>query len=98
MAKARPLCAFCCAKPIPLLSARTCGDNACMSRHLAEAKFRKELADKVGETLTTAEMQDKYDVTGFAYCMCVVTRKSDGKRGSLDFTHMPRFYHSFQEG
>ncbi len=60
--------------------------------------FRKELSDKYGEVLTTAEMQERYDVMGFSAGLCVVTRKSDGKRGSLDFTHMPRFYHSFQEG
>ncbi len=51
-----------------------------------------------GEVLTTPEMQDKYDVIGFGGGYCVVTRKSDGKRGSLDFTHSPRFYHSFSEG
>lgn len=51
-----------------------------------------------GEVLTTDEMCAKYDVMGFCAGLCVVVRKSDGKRGSLDFTHMPRFYHSFQEG
>jgi hypothetical protein len=50
------------------------------------------------EVLNTAEMQEKYQVIGFGGGLCVVVRKSDGKRGSLDFTHMPRFYHSFQEG
>jgi hypothetical protein len=60
--------------------------------------FKSELAARFGEVLTTSEMQDKYSVIGFGGGLCVVTRKSDGKRGSLDFTHMPRFYHSFQEG
>lgn len=65
-----------------------------------KAAFRSELAARFGEVLTTAEMQDKYDVVGFSAgpFLCVVERKSDGKRGSLDFTHMPRFYHSFKEG
>ena len=60
--------------------------------------FRKMLTDKVGETYTTAEMQEKFTVVGFCGGYCVVVRKSDNQRGSLDFTHMPRFYHTFKEG
>ena len=55
------------------------------------------LEAQYGEVLTTAQMQEKYEVEGFGGGLCVVRRKSDGARGSLDFTHMPRFYHSFQE-
>lgn len=62
------------------------------------SEFKAELVAQFGEVLTTSEMQEKYQVVGFGGGLCVVTRKSDGKRGSLDFTHMPRFYHSFQEG
>ena len=94
--KPRPKCQFCYTKEVPPRR-KTCGDSACMSRHLYEAKLRKALSDRFGEVLTTSEMQDKYTVLGFGGGLCVVERKSDGKRGSLDFTHMPRFYHSFQE-
>ncbi len=61
-------------------------------------EFRAELTKRFGETWDTAQMQAAFDVMGFGGGYCVVTRKSDGKRGSLDFTHSPRFYHSFSEG
>ena len=35
--------------------------------------------------MTKDEMLEKYNVLGFAYYMCVVERKSDGVRGTLDF-------------
>jgi hypothetical protein len=48
------------------------------------------------ETMTTAQMQEQYEVLGFAYYMCVVKRKSDGVKGTLDFDHSPRVYYNFQ--
>lgn len=72
--------------------------SAEQAREYEISVFRKMLEDKYGEVLTTAEMQAKYAVVGFGGGLCVVERKSDGKRGILDFTHMPRFYHTFQEG
>jgi hypothetical protein len=49
--------------------------------------------------MTTAEMQEQYEVLGFAYYMCVVKRKSDGKSGTLDFKRIDdtRYYFNFQE-
>lgn len=47
--------------------------------------------------MTTAEMQDLYEVIGFAYGYCAVKRKSDGVRGTLDFDHSPRYYYNFVE-
>lgn len=35
--------------------------------------------------MTKDEMLAAYDVLGFAYGICVVRRKSDGVRGTLDF-------------
>ena len=61
-------------------------------------EFRAFLTERVGKTLTTAEMQEEYRVVGFCAGLCVVERKSDNRCGSLDFTHSPRFYHSFKEG
>jgi hypothetical protein len=48
--------------------------------------------------MTTDEMREQFEVIGFGFGYCVVRRKSDGQKGSLDFTHMPRFYFDFQEG
>ncbi len=59
--------------------------------------FRIELEKRHGETWDTTQLQETYTVEGFCYGAVVVTRKSDGVRGSLDFTHSPRFYYGFQK-
>jgi hypothetical protein len=46
---------------------------------------------------TTDELQEDFDVLGFGYGYCAVQRKSDGQKGSLSFTHMPRIYSKFVE-
>ena len=46
----------------------------------------------------TQELQRDFSVQGFAAPFCIVTRKSDGKRGSVMFQHNPRFYFDFNEG
>jgi len=43
------------------------------------------------------QLRDEFEVIGFAAPFVVVTRKSDGKMGSLMFTHSPRFYFNFVE-
>lgn len=59
---------------------------------------KEELEKEYGEVLTTDEMRAKYEVIGFGMGFCVVRRKEDGVRGSLDFQHNPRFYFDFSEG
>ena len=63
-----------------------------------EKEFRNNLESAHGQVWSTDEMQEDFEVTGFGYGLCVVKRKSDNQVGSLDFTHLPRFYHSFVEG
>ena len=51
-------------------------------------------------TLTKDEMLAEYDVESFFYNLVIVTRKSDGVRGSLAFEDdyvNGRNYHSFEE-
>lgn len=55
------------------------------------------VAEANGGAMTTAEMTALYDVLGFLSPFVVVRRKSDGKKGSLMFTHDPRRYFSFKE-
>ena len=43
----------------------------------------------------TAQMSAEFSVQGFAAPFVVVTRKSDGVKGTLEFTHSPRFYFNF---
>jgi hypothetical protein len=49
--------------------------------------------------LTKDQMLEQYSVLGFAHYLCVVERKSDGVRGTLDFAEVngERFYYGFQE-
>jgi len=62
-----------------------------------EAK-RKELEEQYGQVWNTTELQEDFTVSGFMAPFVVVKRKSDNKRGSLSFDHMPRFYYDFKEG
>jgi hypothetical protein len=54
-------------------------------RDLAEAKQR----------WTTDELREEFEVIGFMAPFCVVRRKSDGAKGSMEFTHNPRWYFNF---
>jgi len=56
---------------------------------------RAELEAKYGQCWDTQELQADYSVQGFMAPFVVVSRKADGVRGTLMFSHSPRFYHSF---
>ena len=45
---------------------------------------------------STAELQRDFEVIGFAAPFVVVKRKSDGVKGSLEFTHSPRVYFNWR--
>jgi len=53
--------------------------------------------------LTKDQMLEQYEVLGFAYGLCVVQRKSDGAKGTLDFgdftldNDRTRYYYNFVE-
>ena len=53
--------------------------------------------------LTKDQMLEQYEVLGFAYNLCVVQRKSDGVKGTLDFGNFTldndrtRYYYNFVE-
>jgi hypothetical protein len=46
---------------------------------------------------TTEELSREFTVRSFCAPFVVVTRKSDGKSGTLEFTHSPRFYFNWRE-
>ena len=48
--------------------------------------------DVNGQRWTTEEMTEEFDVVGFLAPLVVVVRKSDGVKGTLEFTHRPRVY------
>lgn len=56
---------------------------------------REALEAEYGAVYDTKELQENFEVEGFAAPYCVVRRKSDGARGTLEFQHRPRFYFNF---
>jgi hypothetical protein len=66
-------------------------------REVNQNAERAKLEEKYGEVLTTSQMQELYSVEGFLSPFVVCRRKSDGKRGTLMFSHDPRYYFGWQE-
>ena len=56
-----------------------------------------DLAADQGQTWTTEQMTDEFETIGFAAPFVVVKRRSDGKTGTLEFTHRPRVYFGWRE-
>jgi hypothetical protein len=50
-----------------------------------------------GPTWTTDEATRDFEFIGFLAPFVMVKRRSDGKRGSLEFKHSPRVYFDFKE-
>jgi hypothetical protein len=44
---------------------------------------------------STDQLRNEFEVIGFAAPFVVVRRKADGVKGSLEFTHNPRWYFNF---
>ncbi len=55
-----------------------------------------DLAADLNRRWTTAQLQEEFDVLGFAAPFVTVRRKSDGALGSLEFIHHPRSYFNWQ--
>ena len=49
-----------------------------------------------GETFTTEQLREQFEVLGFQAPFVVVKRKADGVRGTLMFRHHPRIYFGFE--
>jgi len=58
---------------------------------------RARLEKEYGEVWDTKELSENFEVVGFLAPYCVVRRKSDGKKGTIMFQHLPRLYFKFQE-
>ena len=61
----------------------------------AVASNRAALEERYGQVWSTDELRAEFDVLGFMAPLVVVQRLSDGKKGSMEFTHGPRFYFNF---
>jgi len=53
---------------------------------------RQRLEAQYGQTWDAAQVVDDFDVLGFMAPYVVVRRRADGRKGSLEFQHLPRFY------
>lgn len=68
-----------------------------LNRQAAEAiDPRAELEACYGKLWDTPELRAEFSVTGFMAPYVGVVRLADGVRGTMMFSHQPRFYHSFQ--
>jgi hypothetical protein len=66
---------------------------------IAEGAPADDLAEAVAAeapTWTTEELTRDFEVIGFAAPFVVVRRRSDGVKGTLEFTHSPRVYFNFE--
>ena len=57
---------------------------------------RAKLEGKYGQVWDAGEVTRDFTVEGFLAPYVVVTRKSDGQQGTLEFQHSPRYYYSFE--
>lgn len=62
----------------------------------AEPGSREALEAQYGQVWSTDELTEHFDVIGFMAPLVVVRRRSDGRKGSLEFQHSPRWYFNFQ--
>ena len=62
----------------------------------AEPGSREALEAQYGKVWTTDELREDFEVLGFLSPLVVVSRRSDGRKGSLEFQNSPRFYFNFQ--
>jgi hypothetical protein len=61
----------------------------------AEPGGREALEAQYGQVWSTDQLTDDFEVIGFMAPFVVVRRRSDGKKGSLEFQHSPRFCFNF---
>ncbi len=68
-------------------------DSDNIRRHMIETgQPARDLAENKDAQYDTATLSQTFEVLGFAAPFVVVRRKSDGVKGTLEFTHSPRIY------
>ena len=66
-----------------------------MRRELQAAVNSGEIPPE-GQTWTTEQLREEFEVEGFMAPFVVVRRKRDGVRGTLMFLHAPRVFFDFE--
>lgn len=73
-------------------------DTSDIRRNMIErGQPQADLTNDEGRKWTTQEMTAEFNVLGFMAPFVIVERKSDGKMGTLEFTHSPRVYFGWKE-
>lgn len=62
----------------------------------AEPGSREALEAQYGQVWDTDQLRNDFEVLGFMAPLVVVRRRSDGRKGSLELQHNPRFYFNYQ--
>jgi len=65
-----------------------------------EEEWYKTMTDRHGHLISTDELREKFEVTGFAFGACMAKVKVTGQEICLDFIHSPkgeRYYHGYFE-
>ena len=65
------------------------------NRDLEFVHIRAQLEAAHGKVWTTDELREEFEVVGFLAPYVVAIK--EGKKGTLEFTHLPRFYFSWIE-
>lgn len=63
----------------------------------ANAAERTVLEERHGQVWTLDELSEDFIILGFRAPYVVAQRKSDGRKGSFQFQHNPRFYFNWEE-
>jgi adenylate cyclase class IV len=78
----------------PIRRKRLVEINSTVESHDGEAE-RKRLEAQHGQVWDTEQLSQQFEVLGFMAPYVVVRRRSDGRKGSLEFQHLPRLYFNF---
>ena len=60
------------------------------------AEYRIKLEEQYGTVWNTSEVQRDFEITGFGAPQCGAIHKETGIKGTLTFSHQPRFYFNFR--
>jgi hypothetical protein len=92
-------------KDKPVFSDETCTElrkdfvaqntAAVESEDPVQERARLEAIHGKGNVWDTNELTTLFSVKSFLAPFCMVTRKSDGANGAVEFQHYPRFYFNF---
>ena len=67
-----------------------------LRREMIAMNYPQAVSEKAQQRWNTLELQRDFTVQSFAAPFVIVTRKADGVRGSMMFTHSPREYFDFK--